>query len=190
MRDAPSSLRDLMPRLCPAAPRVPSVLARDPRDVVREPDGREFVYRLITILRSDLGLIGLAEFLPLPLLALPAGALADRFSRRLIFAVSVLLELLVAALLLAVTAAGVHALWPYLALALLTGVSGAIGSPASRAMPPTLVPTEYVSRAMALQSMASQMAVVTAVGGSPSSRQSYAVAVVMFGGASLRPLIE
>ncbi|HEY5057809.1 MAG TPA: MFS transporter, partial [Gaiellaceae bacterium] len=29
----------------------------------------------------DLGLIGLAEFLPLPLLALPAGQLADRLSR-------------------------------------------------------------------------------------------------------------
>ena len=34
----------------------------------------------------DLGLIGLAEFVPLPLLALPAGHLADRFSRRLLFA--------------------------------------------------------------------------------------------------------
>ena len=31
----------------------------------------------------DLGLIGLAEFVPLPLLALPAGQLADRLSRRL-----------------------------------------------------------------------------------------------------------
>ena len=30
----------------------------------------------------DLGLIGLAEFLPLPLLALPAGQLADRLPRR------------------------------------------------------------------------------------------------------------
>src|SRR6476619_1586983 len=75
----------------------------------------------------DLGLIGLAEFLPLPLLALPAGAVADRFSRRLIFAVSVLLELLVAAALLLVSAGGVHALWPYLLLAFITGVSGAIG---------------------------------------------------------------
>src|SRR5205814_762775 len=32
----------------------------------------------------DLGLVGLAEFVPLPLLALPAGQLADRFSRRLV----------------------------------------------------------------------------------------------------------
>jgi len=32
-------------------------------------------------IRSTSGLIGLAEFLPLPLLALPAGQLADRVSR-------------------------------------------------------------------------------------------------------------
>ena len=36
----------------------------------------------------DLGLVGLAEFLPLPLLALPAGQLSDRTSRRLALAVS------------------------------------------------------------------------------------------------------
>ena len=36
----------------------------------------------------DLGLIGLAEFIPLPLLALPAGHLADRVPRRLIAAIS------------------------------------------------------------------------------------------------------
>src|SRR5438034_1981550 len=102
----------------------------------------------------DLGLIGLAEFLPLPLLALPAGALADRFSRRLIYALSALLELLVAAALLLVTAAGIHALWPYLALAFVTGVAAAVGSPAARAMPPSLVPTEHLASAMALRSMA------------------------------------
>ena len=34
----------------------------------------------------DLGLVGLAEFLPLPLLALPAGQLADRVSRRTVVA--------------------------------------------------------------------------------------------------------
>ena len=34
----------------------------------------------------DLGLVGLAEFLPLPLLALPAGHLADRVPRAAIYA--------------------------------------------------------------------------------------------------------
>src|SRR5829696_7300645 len=50
-----------------------------------------------------LGLIGLAEFVPLPLLALPAGQLADRVPRKLIFAASIVISALVTALLLVVT---------------------------------------------------------------------------------------
>ena len=42
----------------------------------------------------DLGLIGLAEFLPVPLLALPFGQLADRYSRRLVVAVAIVLSIL------------------------------------------------------------------------------------------------
>ena len=38
----------------------------------------------------DLGLVGLCTFIPLPLLALPAGHLSDRFSRRRIFAIATL----------------------------------------------------------------------------------------------------
>src|SRR5947207_1171803 len=62
----------------------------------------------------DLGLIGLLEFAPLPLLALPAGQLADRFPRRWLFAVSILLTGAVAAGLLAVTLGGATELWPFL----------------------------------------------------------------------------
>ena len=36
----------------------------------------------------DLGLVGLAMFIPLPLLALPAGHLADRFPRRTLLAIA------------------------------------------------------------------------------------------------------
>jgi len=48
----------------------------------------------------DLGLVGLAEFLPLPLLALPAGQLSDRFPRRTVGAVAIALNALIVALLL------------------------------------------------------------------------------------------
>src|ERR1019366_1153047 len=40
----------------------------------------------------DLGLIGLAEFVPLLVLALPVGQLADRVSRRLLFTASLALS--------------------------------------------------------------------------------------------------
>src|SRR5216684_4016233 len=61
----------------------------------------------------DLGLIGLAEFAPLPLLALPAGQIADRFQRRRVFAVSIAIEIAVTALLLVVSLAGARQLWPF-----------------------------------------------------------------------------
>ena len=85
----------------------------------------------------DLGLVGLAEFLPLPLLALPAGQLADRVPRKLVFATSIGLELAVTTLLLAVTISGADVLWPFLVLAAATGVASAVGSPAGRALPPS-----------------------------------------------------
>ncbi len=115
----------------------------------------------------DLGLIGLAEFVPLPLLALPAGHVADRFPRRFVFAISLVVEIAVTALLLVVSLAGARQLWPFLALATATGVAGALGSPAGRAIPPELVPTDLLASAMALRSIAGQAAVVggPAVGG-------------------------
>ncbi len=115
----------------------------------------------------DLGLVGLAEFLPLPLLALPAGHLADRVSRRTIYAVAVLLEIAVFLCLLAVTINGADAVWPFFALAFAAGVAGAIGAPAGRALTPSLVPQEILLGALAQRSIAFQLALVTgpAVGG-------------------------
>jgi MFS family permease len=135
-----------------------------------------------------LGLVGLAEFLPLPLLALPAGHLADRLSRRLVFVCELALLMVVAALLIVVTLAGAATLWPFLALAVALGVASAIGSPASRALPPTLVPTEILAAALALRSTAVQGAVVVgpAVGGvlfAIRAELVYAASVVLFAAA-------
>ena len=60
----------------------------------------------------DLGLIGLAEFLPLALLALPAGQLADRLPRTMIAGISSFAEAVVVALLLVVTLKGRHSSGP------------------------------------------------------------------------------
>src|SRR5207244_7837276 len=65
----------------------------------------------------DLGLIGLAEFVPLPLLALPAGQLSDRAPPRPVLASSLALDICVTGLLLVVTLAGARQPWPVLALA-------------------------------------------------------------------------
>jgi len=62
-------------------------------------------WQVYAIRRSalDLGLIGLAEFVPQLAFALPAGHLADRFSRRGIMAVSAALQALTTSLLILVS---------------------------------------------------------------------------------------
>jgi MFS family permease len=115
----------------------------------------------------DLGWIGLAEFLPLFLLALPAGHLADRFPRRLIVAGALLLGAFVGVGLAIVSSSEVTQVWPYLALAALAGTSVAIGGPAARAMAPTLVGAELLPSAVTLWSAAGQVGSIVgpAIGG-------------------------
>ncbi|MGZ4258629.1 MAG: MFS transporter, partial [Gaiellaceae bacterium] len=112
----------------------------------------------------DLGLIGLAEFLPLPLLALPAGQLADRLPRKLIAAFALLLNVGVASALIVVTLHGARQFWPFFALAVCSGIASAIGWPAFGALTPELVPAELLPGAMALRSIAGQGAVVAGPG--------------------------
>jgi len=77
----------------------------------------------------DLGWIGLAEFIPMFVLALPAGHLADRVPRRLLFAGSLVLAAGVGTGLALVSAAGVTSVLPYLALAVASGTVMALGTP-------------------------------------------------------------
>jgi hypothetical protein len=132
----------------------------------------------------DLGLIGLAEFIPLPLLALPAGQMADRMPRVRLFAVSILAEAVIAGLLLLVTIEGARQLWPFVTLAALTGVTQAFGAPAGRSLTPEIVPVDLLAGALALRSVAGQLATVAgpAAGGllfAIRPETPYTVAVVM-----------
>jgi MFS family permease len=108
----------------------------------------------------DLGLIGLAEFVPVPLLALPAGHLADRLPRVGVVIVWGFADAVVLALLLVVTLRGAHALWPFVALAALTGTLAALGNPAGRSITPELVPAELLTGALALRSIAGQVSTI------------------------------
>jgi MFS family permease len=115
----------------------------------------------------DLGLIGLAEFLPLLLLSLPAGQLADRLPRRRLLTLMVVLDIVFLIGLLGVTISGPDKVWPFFALAFLFGVSSAFGAPAGRALTPSLVPREILVSALAQRSVGMQISVVAgpAVGG-------------------------
>ncbi|HEY5188186.1 MAG TPA: MFS transporter [Solirubrobacteraceae bacterium] len=140
----------------------------------------------------DLGWIGLAEFLPMLLFALPAGHLADRFPRRLVFAASLALGAAVGVGLALISASGTVSVWPYLGLAFAAGTSMAFGSPASRAMAPTLVSRDLLASAMTLRSIAAQAGQVIgpALGGglygvSPALVYSLAGAVCLLAAGSV-----
>jgi MFS family permease len=108
----------------------------------------------------DLGIVGLAMFLPLPLLALPVGHVSDRYPRRTVLALAIGLDAAVSIGLLLVTRAGADQTWPFFALAFGTGVASALGAPAGRALTPSLVPQEILVKAFAQRSVAFQLSVI------------------------------
>ena len=85
--------------------------------------------------------------------------------------------------LLGVTLPGATHVWPFFALAFLTGVASAIGAPAGRALTPSLVPEEILLSALAQRSIAFQLSHVAgpAVGGILFAIRAELVYVVAIG---------
>jgi MFS family permease len=104
----------------------------------------------------DLGLVGLMEFLPMLIFALPAGQLSDRVPRHRVFGVSMALTALVSLVLIGVTLDGATELWPFLVLSAVVGVANVLASASARALGVTLVPWELLPSAIALRSIAFQ----------------------------------
>ena len=86
----------------------------------------------------DLGLVGLAQFLPALLLALPAGHLADRHDRRRLLAAVLALQVAVATGLALASGAGVLGRGTLLAVSMLLGAVRAVHMPTSQALLPQL----------------------------------------------------
>jgi MFS family permease len=108
----------------------------------------------------DLGLVGLAQFLPGILLFLVAGQTADRFPRQRILQCCYVAFAGVSALLLALTLRGLTSVWPVYAALLLNGVVRAFNGPATQAFLPLVVPEEVFPNAVALASGMSQGAMI------------------------------
>jgi MFS family permease len=119
----------------------------------------------------DLGLVGLAQFLPLVGLTLVGGHVADRFDRKRVMGLCIGGVLLLALALLGLTAAtgqtprakvnGIYA------VLVLFGALRAFLGPATSALLPGLVPSRALARAVALNSTVWQVATIAgpAVGG-------------------------
>lgn len=107
-----------------------------------------------------LGMIGLMQFLPSVLLALPAGHLADQFDRRRIVLLGQLVEWGALLALVALTLfnwADKTAIW---SLVFLIAVAKALEWPALSSMLPALVPPQILARATAANAVGGQAAVI------------------------------
>ncbi|MEE2526300.1 MFS transporter [Hyphobacterium sp. HN65] len=108
----------------------------------------------------DLGLIGLSQFAPALILVLVTGAVADRFPRRAIMIVTLLVSALISAALLGLTVIGNQQVWLIFGLLVVFGTARAFRGPAVQALLPNIVPPSMLSRAIALNSSAWQLTMI------------------------------
>ena len=115
----------------------------------------------------DLGLVGLAQFLPGVFLFLVAGHTADRHDRRRILNICYFGFVVCSGLLLVLAIRGVRSVNLIYAILLLLGVVRCFNWPASRALLPQLVPAHYFSKAVAWNASTFQAATILgpAIGG-------------------------
>jgi MFS family permease len=109
----------------------------------------------------DLGLVGLAQFLPALLLVLVTGAASDRYSRRSIMGLCLVGESLCALVLLALVARGLNSVLPIFGLLVLFGIARAFFNPASTSLVANIVPPQHLANAIALNSSTWQVATIT-----------------------------
>lgn len=117
---------------------------------------------LIYRLSHSAFLLALNEFLagiPIFLLSLIGGVIADRFERRKILLMSQYVQMASASVLTVLVAVDLIHVWQILALSFISGVAQSFGGPAYSALIPTLVDREDMPNAIALNSIQFNMAV-------------------------------
>jgi MFS family permease len=114
-----------------------------------------------------LGMVGLAQFVPLFLLTLVVGHVADRYDRRLIGSLSLLAQAIAAGVLAIGTAMGFLNKETLLVVVCLTGAAQSFQGPTMQALLPALVPSASFPQAVAWSMSAFQTATILgpAVGG-------------------------
>jgi len=108
----------------------------------------------------DLGLVGLFQFIPALVMALPAGHVIDRLHRGRIFATCMLVLASVAVVLGWATWHGQASRELIFLVAWILGLTRAFQMPAQQAITPLLVPKELFQRAVALSSTGVEVAVI------------------------------
>ena len=132
-----------------------------------------------------LGLVGLVQFLPAPLLVLVTGSVADRYNRRRIMASCMAVEGACALALLSILHSETTEIWPVFAVLLVFGIARAFMGPAVQSLLANLVPQQAFANAIALNSSSFQIATIVGptAGGllyGVSSELAYSVSVAFF----------
>jgi MFS family permease len=115
----------------------------------------------------DLGMVGLAQFLPTALLVFVAGHAADRYERKRVVQICQIVEGLTATFLAVGNLGGWLTVGEIFAAVAVFGGAMAFESPASAALLPTIAPEGMLQKATAVGTAAFQFAVITgpALGG-------------------------
>ncbi|HTK35429.1 MAG TPA: MFS transporter [Caulobacteraceae bacterium] len=136
------------------------------------------------------GMVGLAQFVPLFVLTLVAGAMADRLDRGRLVMASLAVELVCVVALAMLALHPQPSFTPIFVIAATFGAARAFMNPAAGAMAPMLVPRDELPRAIAWSSMAWQSASIMGpfIGGvlvALATPAAYAGAGAMYAGAIL-----
>ncbi|HEY2786402.1 MAG TPA: MFS transporter [Fimbriiglobus sp.] len=165
-------------------------LANGSQSVLLAWDVYEIARRSMSVAEASfaVGMVGLVQFLPLVALTLVAGETADRYSRKLILVACYAAELAIA-VGLALASSWSDKLAPLFILSALFGAARAFFQPSASALGPMLVPLPLLSRAIATNSLASQLASIIgpALGGwlcSFSPAHGYAVCAGLYAAAA------
>ena len=114
----------------------------------------------ITHRALDLGLVGLAQFLPGILLFLVSGHASDRYDRRHVLSACYAGYALCSCLFLVITHFGVHSVRPIYIVLVLLGITRSFNGTASRSILPQLVPDEHFANAVAWNATTFQAATI------------------------------
>jgi len=115
----------------------------------------------------SLGFVGLCEFVPMFLLTLPAGEIADRFDQRRVLALAQAMLGICSALFLAFSLIYPRNAMPFYAVLVLFGAARGFSGPSGQSLLAFLVPPERLAKSIALSSSAFTVAVIAgpALGG-------------------------
>lgn len=109
---------------------------------------------------AALGLIGVANLLPILLFSLPGGVVADKLDRRKLLIVAYFLQAVNVLILFGLTwFGGVNQWWIYLILVFLS-ITQSFTLPARQSILPTLVPRKFFMNAVSLQTLQMQTAIL------------------------------